>query len=297
MKPSPWAGHAARSGVSITVQRARSAFSLSVVLAAAAALASPAVAADPLQVGSGGASRGEYEQVRRNPSYGERRWQFTIIPYFQTSRLDGSSSLGSIATDVSADARFLLDKFEYGFAFHIEARNQGYPLTVMFDYSRIEIGDTQTLPDDPDTRLRWSFEDSMWELLGAYRLDRNPRRWVELLGGVRVRDLAAGADVTGGTEASGRIDADWVDPIVGGRVIQTLSPSFVGILRGDVGGFGAGADFSWNVVGGVGFTAGSIIIALEYRYLDVDYSEGEDRERFTWDVAQQGIMLGIGFQF
>jgi hypothetical protein len=274
---------------------ARATLVTSIMLTLVVAMSPAAIASDSMDRSSAGAVRGEYEQVRRNPEYGGRKWEFTIMPYFKSTRLDGSSTLGSITSDVSADARFLLDKFESGFAFHVEARNQGYPFTVMFDFSRLEIGDRQTLDGNPGTLLKWNFKENVWELLGAYRLRGNPGQWVELLGGVRVKDFAVRADASGGTEASGRLDVSWVDPVVGGRIIRSLSPSFVGILRGDIGGFGAGSDFTWNAVAGVGFMAGSVMIALENRYLDVDYTEGEGRERFAWDVAEQGILLGFGF--
>ena len=39
--------------------------------------------------------------------------------------------------------------------------------------------------------------------------------------------------------------ADWIDPIVGGQVNFDLTEQFFIVLRGDIGGFGAGSDFAW----------------------------------------------------
>jgi hypothetical protein len=51
--------------------------------------------------------------------------------------------------------------------------------------------------------------------------------------------------LSGGTSGS----VDWLDPFVGARVRQQLAPGQEIVLRGDVGGFGAGSQFSWQAIG------------------------------------------------
>ena len=49
-------------------------------------------------------------------------------------------------------------------------------------------------------------------------------------------------------------DLEWVDPVVGGRVRSMDSHhSSFGYFEGDVGGFGAGSEFSWQAVATYGF--------------------------------------------
>lgn len=38
----------------------------------------------------------------------------------------------------------------------------------------------------------------------------------------------------------------WVDPIIGARLSADLSTKVMVNLRGDIGGFGVGSDFTWN---------------------------------------------------
>jgi hypothetical protein len=68
-----------------------------------------------------------------------------------------------------------------------------------------------------------------------------------------------------------------VDPFVGFRVRHAIGPSKELNLEGDVSGFGAGSDFSWQVVGTYGFDpslCGTPFHAvLGYRALAVDFSE------------------------
>ena len=46
---------------------------------------------------------------------------------------------------------------------------------------------------------------------------------------------------------------EWVDPFVGLRVRHQLSPGSELQFLGDVGGFGVGSDFTWQLFGGYSF--------------------------------------------
>src|SRR5690606_31450729 len=74
------------------------------------------------------------------------------------------------------------------------------------------------------------------------------------------------------------------------------------ILRGDIGGFGAGSEFSWNVLAaysfeicsdnGVTYSGG-----LGYRLVDVGYEGGSGRSRYEVDVLQHGPLSGLTVTF
>ena len=48
-------------------------------------------------------------------------------------------------------------------------------------------------------------------------------------------------------------DLEWVDPVVGARIGHQIAPGRQLTLLGDVGGFGAGSEFSWQAVATYGF--------------------------------------------
>ena len=86
----------------------------------------------------------------------------------------------------------------------------------------------------------------------------------------------------------------WTDPIVGTRLGVQLTDRLSLQALGDVGGFGAGSDLTWQAFAGIGyrfhprwtFTAG-------YRALAVDFERGD----FELDVIMHGPVLGLGFRF
>ncbi len=69
---------------------------------------------------------------------------------------------------------------------------------------------------------------------------------------------------------------DWVDPFVGARWMQSVAPGQSILVRGDIGGFGAGSDFSWQALATYNLklceTDGHTINGyVGYRALTVDY--------------------------
>jgi hypothetical protein len=71
-------------------------------------------------------------------------------------------------------------------------------------------------------------------------------------------------------------DLEWVDPVVGGRMRHQFASGSEFNLEGDVGGFGAGSEFSWQAVATYGFDVNVFNTTMRsvvgYRALSVDYS-------------------------
>jgi hypothetical protein len=96
-------------------------------------------------------------------------------------------------------------------------------------------------------------------------------------------------------------DLEWVDPVVGARLRHEIAPGKELNLEGDVGGFGVGSEFSWQVVGTYGFDTmclGTPLHAvLGYRALAVDFSETSAHGKNGLDNVQHGPVLGVSFRW
>ena len=82
------------------------------------------------------------------------------------------------------------------------------------------------------------------------------------------------------------------------RLRYGVAPGHELFLRGDLCGFGVGSDFSWQVVGGYIFDFGTwqgvtVSGVIGYRALSVDYTQGEGRRRYEFDMVQRGPVLGL----
>src|SRR6516165_5606079 len=95
---------------------------------------------------------------------------------------------------------------------------------------------------------------------------------------------------------------DWADPFVGARIQQQLAPGQELVLRGDVGGFGAGSQFSWQAIA----TYNSPLCEIHgipvdgyvgFRALYVDYSQGSGTSKFEFNNVIYGPVIGTTMRF
>ena len=95
---------------------------------------------------------------------------------------------------------------------------------------------------------------------------------------------------------------DWVDPLVGIRLRHQYASGTEIFVKGDIGGFGAGSQFSWNALAALNYdilkmptyTASAY---LGYRALSVDYVQGEGRTRYEFNVIQHGPVVGVTVKY
>ena len=89
-------------------------------------------------------------------------------------------------------------------------------------------------------------------------------------------------------------DDYWFDPYVGLRGRYNFNKTYYTAVRGEVGGFGVGADLMWEVEGvlGVNLTR-SIFTELGYRALGGNFEEND----FKFDVVMHGPQITTGITF
>ena len=77
--------------------------------------------------------------------------------------------------------------------------------------------------------------------------------FLEAGAGFRLNSIKVGTDIVannggGGTVTRSReLSETWVDPIIVDRIKSNQAKKFVYQLRGDIGGFGIGSDFAWQI--------------------------------------------------
>ncbi|MDF1701463.1 MAG: hypothetical protein P1V36_09940 [Planctomycetota bacterium] len=106
--------------------------------------------------------------------------------------------------------------------------------------------------------------------------------------------LAGAAAVAAGA----RQVKSWVDPIIGGKATWELGNGWGFDLQGDIGGFGVGSDFSWNLRAGVQYRPWQLAsFELGFKITQMDYTDGSGTNRFEWDAALWGPYLALNFHF
>ena len=89
-------------------------------------------------------------------------------------------------------------------------------------------------------------------------------------------------------------DDFWFDPYVGLRTRYNFNKTYYTAVRGEIGGFGVGADLMWEVEAAVGINlTRSIFTEIGYRALGGNF---EDRD-FRFDVVMHGPQITTGITF
>jgi hypothetical protein len=252
-------------------------------------------------------------------------WSFRFVPYGWLTSLNGTQTVRGRSVKVNAGFVDIVEKSDTLVALmgDFEARNGPLALLGNVVWSKIGVeggyvrsralapGVTGTL----GTSLGLDIEMAIAEVGAAYEVARFGPLAFDVLGGARYwyqqanlsLNVTAAVDVgdlqIAGTRAFARSGSvDWLDPLIGARVRYTVAPGHELVLRGDLGGFGVGSDFSWQAIGAYGFdfaTYQGITFSgvIGYRALLVDYVQGEGRRRYEFDMLQHGPVLGLSIRW
>lgn len=258
-------------------------------------------------------------------------WTFFATGYAWLPSINGTSTVRGRTTDVDATFFDLVDreipKQLLALMGAFEARRG--PVSLMTDIAymklgaggdavrvrnvRPEVGGTLSAAASADfemviAEIAAAYEFARWTVAAAplaLDLYGGARFWwqraearLSLDAGVTIADLVIERDAA--LAASG--DVTWLDPLIGLRLRYQLSPDAELTLRGDVGGFGLGSDFSWQTIATANWTFSRTEYAdwsamLGYRALYVDFETGSGRRQYGYDMLMHGPILGVTARF
>jgi hypothetical protein len=243
----------------------------------------------------------------QDSSSGEGKWEFVVIPYFWLASLDGDVTVKGIKSSVSLSGSDLLDMLDYGGEVHMEAWKGRWGIFFDPTFLKLSADGHANRPIvgrvDVDTDLQeWLVEFGALYTLGTWPFGTDGKKLsLDVLGGGRYwymkGKLNADVPLLG---LSKRVEKskDWIDPMVGARLRVDLAKKLSLAVRGDIGGFGVGSDFTWNASAILGYHFSQTVSAwLGYRGLGVDYESGSGFSKFKYDVIMQGPIIGLGFSF
>ena len=200
-----------------------------------------------------------------------------------------SGTIGAKGLTAEAEVSFgdILANLQLGGLIHVEAQKERW--SILFDGIFLALGQGLDVPPG-----RVDIDHVIVEFGAGYEVVDS----VELLAGGRYVSLDTALQIGFDPGIVVRSDQGWVDPIVGVRVRRDLSDRWQVHLRSDIGGFGVGSDFTWNLEADVGLRVTErLSMMLGYRLIDVDYDTGTGRDQFLFDAQMSGPRLGMAFRF
>jgi hypothetical protein len=224
----------------------------------------------------------------KTPAVADGAWHLVISPYLWFPGVHGTLGFRGRTASVDASAGDLLSHFRIGLMGTADLRHNRLLLPVDMIWIRLE--DDKALPFPGLGESSADVRASQFVLtpkIGYRVVDRNVFK-VDAVTGFRYWHVGQNLQFNpSGTEFSGSLN--WVDPLVGGRIHAALSPKVSVTIAGDVGGWGAGSQLDYQVVGLLGYRIKpSWTLQAGYRYLYVNYRSGG----VIFDAATSGVTFG-----
>jgi opacity protein-like surface antigen len=231
-------------------------------------------------------------------------WQHSLTPYIWGTGMSGTSAiatpLGPVSADVDMSFGDILSNLDFGGM--VMYKGQYDKWVVMSDLIYMDLGASRTRNVAAvSTRSDISVEQLGFELSGGYHITDA----IALYAGMRYNDLDSSVRVTANTNAnsitrSASANASWVDPIVGivGEFPLVFADRWSVNLKGDVGGFGVGSDFAWQVMVALRWRmSDSWDFSAGYRYMQMDYEDVGGSGIVVYDMTTQGPGIGATWRF
>ena len=275
------------------------------------------------------------DDVYAVPATAPSGWQFRVTPYAWLPSVNGDVTVRGQTADVDFSFWDIFDSGSSGAELdslaalmgYVEARKGAWGIYGDLVWGKFDFSGDAVSQHNPIAKLKvkaradagLDYETTMAESGLTYEV----AKWggpysataFDVLGGARYwnqeLDLSLAVDASvdlgklglrrSGSRAVARSGTlEWVDPFVGLRVRHQLAPGKELQFLGDVGGFGVGSDFTWQLFGGYSFDFAVWQAALHgvvgYRALAVDYTQDSPNKN-NLDLILHGPVVGLSFRW
>lgn len=232
-------------------------------------------------------------------------WTLQITPYLWASGLDGNISPFRRAPTIGVEKSFsdVMEDLNFGGFVNIWGRYDRFVFSG--DVMYVNTTDSHAfgplpalpVPVPPGTVVNGDVDSEEFTatLQGGYRVIDTPGFTLDALGGARFWYISNDVTVSAlGMSRSYGESFGWVDPVIGARAFFQLTDKLSLQGQADIGGFGAGSDFTWSALATVNYIfTNHLSVSAGYKVLDVDY----DHDGYVFDTQLSGPVLGMTYRF
>lgn len=225
-------------------------------------------------------------------------WRFQVSAFIWLLNMEGEVEAQGQKTDVDVNIFDIMDDADsvFGFPLRVDARNGPWVFFVEPQYGLIKVKENDPVKVDVTSQFL------ILEFGGSYRIAEGQagsagrKWWFEPIIGARYTYLDLELDA--GSQGSFEDNEGWIDPFVGFRGVYPLGERWTIGLRGDIGGFGVGSEFTWHAIGYVTYgLATNWEIGAGYRALYQRYEFGSGSDQGEWDILTHGPIFGATYKF
>jgi hypothetical protein len=240
-------------------------------------------------------------------SYAEG-WDHEIGTYLLTINIDADTGVntpgGTVETAIDMDFGDVTDNLSLIGVIYYQASNGPWTIDVDLTHAELEMDDSMSLPVPPpigpataEIEVDMTIDEK--EVYGGYRFYQDEDSEVQFIFGARYYKHDIDVDVEAGPVGfSPSIGSSWTDPILGFRYRQKINDKWRWLARADLGGFGlsSSSDSAYKIELGAFYEIDeSWRVGLGFRYLDIDYEDGDttDSDYYAFDGSEYGLITGV----
>lgn len=225
-----------------------------------------------------------------------KKWNVLLKPYFMFPNMKGTAGLKDLPdVDVNANPGDVFSHLQFGMMLYAEVENEEWAFSSDILYMKLgEELRKGTLINGGNLNAK----QFVWELDALKKISP----WFDAGVGLRLNSLKSDIQVntiSGQGQVTPRVASGskaWVDPVIVGRLKTPGAKKFSAQLRTDIGGFGIGSKFTWQVQLDAIYRFSPLFdLGLGYRTIGVNYEKGSGQERFLYDVNTFGPVVKLGF--
>ncbi|UPY38443.1 hypothetical protein [Sediminicoccus sp. KRV36] len=223
-------------------------------------------------------------------------WAFSMSPYVWFSGLSGEVSVPAGSADFGASFGDIFSSLKFSAMGLAEAR-RGH-LSLVMDTLYLNLQQGVPVPGAHGAFSGGSVRTQSAEVsaIALYTLAEGQSGRIDLGGGVRGWWFNTALTYSPGRLPGRSADSttSWVDPIISVRATLRLNASLSFTAYGDVGGFGAGSQLTWQAMGTLDWRINERLSAsIGYRHIHIDYEKG----RANLAVDLSGPIIGATYRF
>lgn len=227
---------------------------------------------------------------------GGKDTEILVTGYLFASALNGRASTTSSLPPANIDLSFgdVLDDLDFGFMTTVEMRRGRWGFMGDLMYSKVSPGGTVPGPLPLNASLEQ--RSTILQANALYRVHEDAKLDVDLGAGLRYWNIdnQGSVSLTGGGSAPFADNKSWMDPVVMARATARLGGPWSMTIAGDVGGFGAGSELTYQLLGSINYNKDERkTFRVGYRVLSVDYN----KDGFVYDIRMQGPVVAMTFRF
>ncbi len=239
-----------------------------------------------------------FSPVTAQDSTKVKKWNYLADVYIMFPYMNGETGIGNnLILPVDANPGDIFSKLKMAAMLYLEAKTDKWAITSDLVYMNLKQDVTPGILLNSGSVTA---KQLIWETAGLYRV----LPFLEVGAGGRLNSVQTSADVwinaipAGVVETTGRHTATWFDPILIARLTADIHDKWLFKFRGDLGGFGVGSDFTWQVQAYAGYRFTKVFqLTAGYRILSIDYKNGEQPKEFIFNIDEFGPAIRFGFNF